>query len=421
VEPKTVDTKTRFQKVYARHRLSCDIAVGGKTCTCTPSFWGAAWDRKKNGHAKTKSFRLATEAKAAQRDLEDSVRKGKVLGEPGVQFEIAWERFIKDVREGVALSKRKRPYKPKAREALEGAYSRFPGAMTRKAVSQIERGDVQALIDDLVREELSGSRISNVVNALRAFFRWAQDRDLALDSPAEDVRLPAKEDEKRPRIASPAEFVELLKAIARQTPEEDNAGAGRDQRQALRESVPYALAGYGSARHQEIQILDWKDVDFDLGAIELAADEEGRKPGGSWRIVPMVAPLRAVLREEWLAQGRPRKGRVCTPRVNSKSGKIALNRVHEKTQERWRHLGLEPIGFQDLRHTMATWLDHAGVSPKVASEIMGHKTPTYRIPGAARITQDRYTHMLPGELERAREQLDTFLEERSDKVLLHTS
>ena len=53
-----------------------------------------------------------------------------------------------------------------------------------------------------------------------------------------------------------------------------------------------------------------------------------------------------------------------------------------------------------------------GSSPKVSSEIMGHKTPTYRTPGAARITQDRYTHMLPGELERARELLDEFLAER---------
>jgi hypothetical protein len=39
---------------------------------------------------------------------------------------------------------------------------------------------------------------------------------------------------------------------------------------------------------------------------------------------------------------------------------------------------------------------------------MGHKTPEYP-PGAAPITLRRYTHVLPGELERAREQLDRFL------------
>jgi hypothetical protein len=43
------------------------------------------------------------------------------------------------------------------------------------------------------------------------------------------------------------------------------------------DALPYALAGYGTARHQEIRTLDWLHVD--LGAIELAADEEGRKPG----------------------------------------------------------------------------------------------------------------------------------------------
>jgi hypothetical protein len=42
---------------------------------------------------------------------------------------------------------------------------------------------------------------------------------------------------------------------------------------------------------------------------------------------------------------------------------------------------------------------------------MGHKTPDYQ-PGAARITLERYTHVLPGELERDRELLDAFLAER---------
>jgi hypothetical protein len=62
--------------------------------------------------------------------------------------------------------------------------------------------------------------------------------------------------------------------------------------------------------------------------------------------------------------------------------------------------------------TAATWLDHAGVSPKVASTLMGHKTPEYQ-PGAASITLRRYTHTLPGELERARDLLDRFLAERT--------
>jgi hypothetical protein len=44
--------------------------------------------------------------------------------------------------------------------------------------------------------------------------------------------------------------------------------------------------------------------------------------------------------------------------------------------------------------------------------LMGHKTPEYQA-GAASITLRRYTNMLPGELERARDLLDTFLSERT--------
>jgi hypothetical protein len=55
-----------------------------------------------------------------------------------------------------------------------------------------------------------------------------------------------------------------------------------------------------------------------------------------------------------------------------------------------------------------------GVSPKVASTLMGHKTPEYQ-PGAASITLRRYTHTLPGEPEGARDLLGVFLK-RADRA-----
>ena len=92
-----------------------------------------------------------------------------------------------------------------------------------------------------------------------------------------------------------------------------------------------------------------------------------------------------MLREEWEAQGRPTTGKVCPPRRASESGLLALNTLQTRVQERWGELGHEPIGPHEARHTTATWLDHAGVSPKVISEFMGQKTPEYQL-GAARIT-----------------------------------
>jgi integrase len=127
----------------------------------------------------------------------------------------------------------------------------------------------------------------------------------------------------------------------------------------------------------------------------------------------MVNQLRVRLHAEWGRQGEPRSGGVCPPRHRSESGLLSLNELSKRVVRTWRQLGLEPIGLQDSRHTAATWLDHAGVSPKVASTLMGHKTPTWDLRyGAAPITLRRYTHVLEGELDRARDLFEAFLIER---------
>lgn len=407
------DTRTRYQGVFARHQSGCALGSGGR-CNCKPRYYGIAWDRNEHCQRRTRRFDRAIEARDARADLLDSLRKG--IATPTTKkatLAEVRERFVKGVNEGVVLNKWGRRYRKRAAGDIESSLNHLPKELLRKPADGIRRGEIQALIDSLVERDppLSGSRVRAVVNSIRALYRFAQKRELASRDPAQHVSLPAPSESPRDRIATPAEFATLLAALGRQTPEEVADGTQRPEREALRDKVPYALAAYATARNQEIRVLDWSHVYWQPAALELAADEEGRKPGGSWRVVPIVSPLLGLLREEWLAQGRPKSGKVCAPRSGSKSGKVALDHVQERAHRRWRVLGLEPIGFQEARHTAATWLDHAGVTPKVASEIMGHKTPSYQ-PGAARITLQRYTHMLPGELERAREQMEAFLRER---------
>jgi integrase len=389
------DTRTRFQGVFARHREACRVSVGGgpKDCNCAPSYYGVVWDRAARKYRKTRRFKGVLEARNARNDLADAIRTGGPAEASGPRLADARARFIAAAREGVALNKWGRRYRRRAVDDLESALRQVPEGIGRRRLGEIGRGDLQQLVDELTRRGMSGSRVRSVVNALRSLYRWAQDRELVERNPAELVRLPAMDASPRDRVATPREFAMLLDVLV------------------LVDALPYALAGYGTARHQEIRTLDWAHVDLKLGAIELAADEEGRKPGGSWRVVPMVKPLRVLIREAWIAQGRPRAGKVCPPRRRSASGLLSLGYLQDRVHRRWENLGLEPIGFHEARHTAATWLDHAGVSPKVASTLMGHKTPEYQ-PGAAAITLRRYTHTLPGELERARDLLDEFLVER---------
>jgi integrase len=394
--PAARDTKTRFQGVFARHQESCRVSAGAaaSACNCTPSYYGVVWDATARKHRKTRRFPRVIEALNARKDLIEALRHGGVRHSSGPKLDDARTRFVTAAREGVALNKWGRRYRRRAVQDLESALRQVPDRLTRRRLGDVRRGDLQQLVDELTRKGMSGSRVRSVVNALRSLYRWAQDRELVEHNPAELVRLPAMDATPRDRVATPEEFVALLAPLP------------------LEDALPYALAAYGTARHQEIRTLDWSHVDLKLGAVELAADEEGRKPGGSWRVVPLVKPLSAMLRRAWIAQGRPTQGKVCPPKRDSASGLLDVSFVQKRVHERWTQLSLEPIGLHESRHTAATWLDHAGVSPKVASTLMGHKTPEYQ-PGAASITLRRYTHTLPGELERARDLLDAYLAKRA--------
>lgn len=275
----------------------------------------------------------------------------------------------------------------------DSSLNRLPSTIQRRDLADVTAGQLQDAVDEFLRAELSTSRIRSVVNAVRSLYRWAVQREKAKANPAEDIRLPANDSKEIDRVATPGEFAYLLSKL--------------DSRDAM----PFTLAAYGTARAQEIQALEWPEVDLEHDVMLLAADDEARKSEAARRIVPLVRPLRERLHSEWVRQGRPASGRVCPPRKRSASGTISLNQLQKRIKRRWEDLTLVPIGLQECRHTAATWLDHAGVAPKVASAFMGHKAPG-RQPGAAPITLRRYTHVLPGELERARDQLDAFLVER---------
>jgi len=178
------------------------------------------------------------------------------------------------------------------------------------------------------------------VNALRSLYRWAQDRELASHDPAALVRLPAMDATPRERVATPAEFAILLSKLS------------------VEDAVPYALAGYATARHQGIRVLDWQHVDLQLAGLELAADEEGRKPGGSWRVGPLVKPVLTLLKRAWIAQGGPREGKVCPP--DTRGGPSCWRSAICSTacMSSGRSSGLSQSG-STRRGTAATWLDHA--------------------------------------------------------------
>ena len=69
-------------------------------------------------------------------------------------------------------------------------------------------------------------------------------------------------------------------------------------------------------------------------------------------------------------------------------------------------LGLPTIGVHGLRHSSATWLIGAGVSPKTVSQRLGHSTPS--------ITLAIYSHVMPGHDQAAADALAAALNPARD-------
>ncbi len=397
------DTSTRHTGIYARHRIDCALEGGGPSCSCAPSYWGQVWDRSAGKRRKTRSFPVIHEARQARRDLEATIWAGRVPVASSMRVSAAIEAYLAAIESGKALNKHGRRYKSSAVRDLRGALEgHVKGSFGGHRLTDVRRADVQRLIDDLTPDR-SGSRVRTVVNAVRSLYAWAQDRELVDHDPASRVRLPAMNPTPRDRAASVTEMRTLLAALK---PED---------------ALPYGLASYATARREEIRRLRVGDVDLELGVVYLGADDEGRKSTAAKRAVPMARPLKAMVRQELLRRGRPLESELLCPGIKAgggNSGFLSFEALQKRADDAWEpkdkdgkptgeKVG-ERITAHECRHTCATWLDAAGVRPVVVSQLMGHAAPAFQA-GAARITQERYTHALPGELDAARELFDAWL------------
>ena len=387
------DTKTRVAGVYARHQAHCAIQHGDG-CSCRPGYYGAVYDPGRGRAVKTKHLATLDAARNARADLTAALQRGELCAPRGILLREARERFVTAARERRALNKQGRPYKPTAIATIDQCLrAHIEPTLGLQPLADIRRGDVQKIVDELT-PRLSGSRIRAIVNSIRSLYRWAQYRDLVEHDPAARIRLPAMNATPVGRVASPPEFARLLDALP------------------LEFALPYALAGYGTGRRAQIIHLRWSEVDLKVGAIEWGVEWEARKYDASRRVVPIVAPLLTLLKRRDGETGHPSDGLVCPPLAEwNTSGRLNPSWVADLAAGRWQDAGLEPITLQQARHSAATWLDAAGVPPKIASVLMGHATPT-RQPGAAPITLVRYTHALPEDVEHARHLLDTYLAAR---------
>jgi integrase len=274
-----------------------------------------------------------------------------------------------------------------------------------KLLRDVKPRDLRALYADLQSAGLSGTTIHKVHSLLNMAFRQAViDGDLPLNPCA--------------AVAAPKTDTPEATAL-----DEKQAKALLD---ALTDSplyVPVLVTLDCGLRRGELLALRWQDVDLDAGAVIVrgAVEEDGpdvrirETKTGRVRTVRLTgrataalvvhrrqqAASRLAMANHWVDQG------LVFPAVDAHRGKLAgriwrpssFSRVF---REQTRAAGFT-IGLHALRHTQATVMLRAGVSPKVVSERLGHAT--------TRMTEDTYQHVLPDHQQAAVEAYEARMEE----------
>jgi integrase len=148
----------------------------------------------------------------------------------------------------------------------------------------------------------------------------------------------------------------------------------------------WAVAFYTGMRRSEIGRAQWPQVFWDADEIMVTAS---KSEAGEGRRIPMVGPLKTILRQEWMRQGQPRTGPIVTRSVESGKWQARADRA-------WEDARLSRITLHEARHTYASFLMAAGYNLKQIQEYLGH---------ADIATTGRYIKNLPvprGTTERAK-------------------
>ncbi|HXA30117.1 MAG TPA: tyrosine-type recombinase/integrase [Candidatus Angelobacter sp.] len=302
--------------------------------------------------------------------------------------------------------------KTRVRQRTWERYEQLTRVHVTPALGRVKLGDLTAqrlerFYADRLATGLSARTVRHLHVLLHAALRQAMRWDLVARNVADLAKAPRPE-QKEMAVLTPDQ-VERFVAAAR-----------GDRLEAL-----YIVAVTTGMRAGELLALRWADVDLDNAVAVVRRSVQRSKAGAtgdrktglvmvepktkkSRRPVALsqgaVRSLRAhraaqaaerlVAGDEWDDQDLVFPNRVGRPM----EGGDLLNVWYRPLLKR---AGLPRLRFHDLRHTAATLLLAAKVSPKVAQELLGHSTVAF--------TLDQYSHVIEGMQREAAGVMDALL------------
>lgn len=337
------------------------------------------------GARQYKTFPTEKAAKKWRTSTLNEIYKGKRQAGSQVTVKQAGLALIRDMEKGVARTRSGSVYKPSVIRGYEDSLLLhvYPdlGALR---LQDVERRQVQKLVDTMVGAGASPSKVRNAIMPLRVIYRRA--RNEVEVSPCSGLDMPSVE-KSEIRIAAPEEARALIAAL----PERDRP--------------LWSTAFYAGLRLGELRGLEWGDVLLASKMITVRRgwdDSEGEidpKSKAGRRGVPVVEALEEVLRAHWATGGFSASHFPVFP--SSSGARFAIGRTNERAKKAWAEAGLDPIGLHEARHTFASTAIAAGCNVKELSVYMGHSSIT--------VTLDLYGHLFPGGEEDFRKRMDEYL------------
>ena len=277
-----------------------------------------------------------------------------------------------------------------------------------RALDQIKRDDIKAMINELVAKELSRNTVRNALCVIRGIFNEAIEAGIVEVNPA--ARLgrftrTAKTSEVKGISLTPAEAAQFLQAALEICPEYHPL---------------FLMALRAGLRRGELVAVQWGDIQFGKDEQDpnrfivvehnYVKREHTTTKSKKSRRVDMSRELRRVLievRDKRLLESFLKgKNDISDELVfPSPDGSILDpdNLYHRYFRPVLTKAGLRKIRLHDLRHTFGSLLIQSGASIVYVKEQMGHSS--------IQVTVDIYGHLIPGANVSFVDRLDDALEQ----------
>jgi integrase len=303
--------------------------------------------------------------------------RGEPLEDPDITFEALYDEWM-------ASEKRA----PKTVEIYRDNFKYYIGpAWASARISSIMSRDVQKWVNSMAGKYASAT-VRIAYGPFRSAIRYALDHEMLLKSPLRGIKLPKKE-KRKANVLEPAEALKVL-----------------DVCRTERGGIFAAFLLWAGTRPNEAGGLQWKDVNWEKGSVEIRRDVVWLH-GAKWvfddvktengkRSFTLPASFMAWLKEHRQAQlkQKMRLGRdwydydlVFCDEVGAPLTPSAYRFLWKKIL---KQAGLpedrQKMRAYDARHTMATLLLLERTPTKVVSARLGHASTA--------ITEDVYSHVL---------------------------